>query len=64
MEFAVQGGPLQWFLDIPPVSRFYLVGALATTGLTSLHIASPYTFYFNWDDVIHGEVSVITFSLL
>ncbi len=57
MELGMLGGPLQWFFEIPPVSRLYLLGAVTTTTLTSLHILSPYTFYLNWDDIIHGEVS-------
>ncbi len=60
MEFGINGdggGPLQWFFEIPPVSRFYLVGTLTTTTLTTLHVVSPYTVYFNWHDIIHGEVS-------
>ncbi len=57
MDFGIYGGPLQWFFEIPPVSRLYLLGALTTTTLASLNILSPYTFYLNWNDIIHGEVS-------
>jgi Derlin-2/3 len=55
---GMEGGPLQWYYEIPVVSRVYLTGSLLTTSLVALEVVSPYAFYFNWEDIMRGEVSL------
>lgn len=50
------GDPLQWFYEIPPVSRAYMTGAFVTTFLTLLEIVSPFSFYFNWGLILKGQL--------
>ncbi|TYZ58255.1 hypothetical protein PybrP1_007932 [[Pythium] brassicae (nom. inval.)] len=40
--------PLEWYYEIPIVSRFYLTGALLTTTACALDLVSPFSLYFNF----------------
>lgn len=41
--------PLEWYYEIPVVSRFYLTGALLTTTACALDLVSPFSLYFNFN---------------
>ena len=38
---------LNWYTDIPPVSRCYFTAALITTSLCALDLVSPFSLYYN-----------------
>lgn len=44
---------LDWFYEIPPVSRIYLTAAVATTSACFLDFVSPLTLYYNYDLIIN-----------
>lgn len=41
-------GPLEWYLDIPIVSRVYFTLCVTTTSLVALDIVSPFSLYYNF----------------
>jgi Derlin-2/3 len=41
--------PLNWYFDIPMVSRCYLTGAIVVTTACFLDLVSPLTLYYNYD---------------
>ena len=41
--------PLNWYFDIPIVSRCYLSGAIIVTTACFLDFVSPLTLYYNYD---------------
>mmetsp|Transcript_10843 Transcript_10843/g.24320 ORF Transcript_10843/g.24320 Transcript_10843/m.24320 type:complete len:130 (+) Transcript_10843:294-683(+) len=47
---------VSWYMDIPPVSRYYLTGAFLTTAACAVDIISPFSLYFNWELVVGGQV--------
>ncbi|KAG5187134.1 Derlin [Tribonema minus] len=49
------GDPLQWYYEIPPVSRTYMTAAFVTTALTALDLVSPIQFFLNWKLVMQGQ---------
>ena len=46
------GDLLQWYYDIPVVSRVYLTAAVATTTACFLDLVSPLTLYYNYDLIV------------
>uniref|UniRef100_A0AAV1V8W6 Derlin n=1 Tax=Peronospora matthiolae TaxID=2874970 RepID=A0AAV1V8W6_9STRA len=40
--------PLEWYYDIPVVSRLYLTGSFLTTTACALDLVSPFSLYFNF----------------
>lgn len=48
---------LDWYWDLPVITRMYFTGAFATTTLCALDIVSPYHLYFNYRQVFaRGEL--------
>lgn len=48
---------VSWYMDIPPISRYYLTGAFLTTAACAVDIISPFSLYFNWELVVgQGQV--------
>jgi len=43
-------------MDIPPVSRFYLIAATMTSVLCALDYVSPLALYFNAKLIARGQV--------
>lgn len=41
------GDPVEWYLDIPVVSRAYLTLSFLTTAACALDVVSPFSLYFN-----------------
>lgn len=41
------GDPVEWFKEIPPVSRTYLALSFITTAACALEFVSPFSLYFN-----------------
>lgn len=41
--------PLNWFFDIPPVSRSFLAGAILVSTACYMDIVSPLSLYFNYE---------------
>lgn len=41
------GDPVEWYLEIPPVSRAYLTLSFLATAACALDIVSPFSLYFN-----------------
>lgn len=51
--------PLEWYYEIPIVSRLYLTGALLTTTACALDLVSPFSLYFNFNLIFFkGQVRV------
>ena len=46
------GDVLQWYYDIPVISRCYLTFAVATTTACFLDLVSPLTLYYNLDLIV------------
>ena len=42
------GDPLEWYNEIPVVSRLYLTGSFLTTAACALDLVSPFSLYFNF----------------
>lgn len=40
--------PLEWYYEIPVVSRLYLTGSFLTTAACALDLVSPFSLYFNF----------------
>lgn len=54
---AGAGDPLEWYLDIPIVSRTYLTASFVTTAACALELVSPFSLYYNFKLIFHeGEV--------
>mmetsp|Transcript_18292 Transcript_18292/g.25808 ORF Transcript_18292/g.25808 Transcript_18292/m.25808 type:complete len:242 (+) Transcript_18292:128-853(+) len=48
---------IQWYMDIPPISRVYFTSAVLTTAGCAMDIISPYSLYFNFDLIfVKGQV--------
>ncbi|MES1916197.1 MAG: hypothetical protein MHM6MM_008041 [Cercozoa sp. M6MM] len=47
---------VDWFLRIPPVTRFYMGGAVLTTVLCWANVLSPFSLFFSTKKVLKGEV--------
>jgi Derlin-2/3 len=43
------GDPLQWYNQLPPISRLYLTSAVGTSFAVFVDWVSPLTLYFNYD---------------
>ncbi|KAG6611481.1 Der1-like family [Phytophthora cinnamomi] len=41
--------PLEWYYEIPVVSRLYLTGSFLTTTACALDLVSPFSLYFNFN---------------
>jgi len=41
--------PTRWLMEIPVVTRLYLITAVATTTACFMDVVSPLTLYFNYD---------------
>ncbi len=51
-----QQDPLQqWFMEVPPVTRGYLVVVVLTSLACQLDLVSPFHLYFNWDLIVKGR---------
>lgn len=46
-KYKMNHGPLEWYLDIPVVSRIYFTLCVATTSLVALDVISPLSLYYN-----------------
>ncbi len=46
------GDPLEWYLDIPVVSRAYLTLSFLTTAACALDLVSPFSLYFNYTLIV------------
>jgi len=42
------GDPLEWYNEIPIISRMYLTGSFLTTAACALDLISPFSLYFNY----------------
>ena len=52
-----QGDILEWYLEIPVVSRTYLTASFVTTAACALELVSPFSLYYNFKLIFHeGEV--------
>lgn len=51
------GDPVEWFSEIPPVSRTYLALSSITTAACALDLISPFALYYNYKLIFHkGQV--------
>ncbi|OQR98170.1 Der1-like family [Achlya hypogyna] len=49
--------PLEWYYEIPVISRLYLTGAFLTTAACALELISPFSLYFNFNLIFYrGQV--------
>mmetsp|Transcript_4543 Transcript_4543/g.5740 ORF Transcript_4543/g.5740 Transcript_4543/m.5740 type:complete len:89 (-) Transcript_4543:1260-1526(-) len=46
------GDPLEWYFDIPIVSRIYFTASVLTTAACALDLVSPFTLYFNYKLIV------------
>ena len=46
------GDPLEWYNDIPIVSRLYLTFSFVTTAACALDLVSPFSLYFNYKLIV------------
>jgi hypothetical protein len=54
------GDPLEWYNEIPVVSRLYLTGSFLTTAACALDLVSPFSLYFNFKLIFYkGQVGSI-----
>lgn len=42
------GSFLEWYLEVPVVTRFYMTSSVLTTAACSLELLSPFSLYFNF----------------
>lgn len=45
--------PLEWYYDIPIISRVYLTAAFGTSAACALELVSPFSLYFNFHLILH-----------
>lgn len=50
---GVGGDPLEWYNEIPIVSRLYLTSSFLTTAACALDLISPFSLYFNFKLIFH-----------
>jgi len=50
---GVGGDPLEWYNEIPVVSRLYLTSSFLTTAACALDLVSPFSLYFNFKLIFH-----------
>jgi len=49
--------PLEWYFDIPVISRTYLTASFVTTAACALDLVSPFSLYYNFNLIfLNGEV--------
>ncbi|CCI49833.1 unnamed protein product [Albugo candida] len=49
--------PLEWYYDIPIISRLYLTGCFLTTALCALDLISPFSLYYNFNLIFYkGQI--------
>jgi len=46
------GDPLEWYNEIPVVSRVYLTLSFVTTAACALDLVSPFSLYFNYKLIV------------
>lgn len=46
---ATMNDPLEWYYEIPIISRLYLTGSFLTTTACALDLVSPFSLYFNFN---------------
>ncbi|KAJ0395721.1 hypothetical protein P43SY_006369 [Pythium insidiosum] len=57
--------PLEWYHEIPIVSRLFLTGAVLTTTACALDLVSPFSLYFNFNLIfLKGQVWRLLSSFL
>ena len=57
------GDPLEWYMDIPVVSRAYLTLSFLTTAACALDLVSPFSLYFNYKLIVEkAQVRVCSLS--
>ncbi|CAK4472013.1 unnamed protein product, partial [Aphanomyces euteiches] len=53
----IMNDPLEWYYEIPVISRLYLTGAFLTTAACALELVSPFSLYFNFNLIFYrGQV--------
>ena len=57
------GDPLEWYNDIPIVSRLYLTFSFVTTAACALDLVSPFSLYFNYKLIV-GVSSEVVYEFL
>jgi hypothetical protein len=58
------GDPLEWYNEIPVVSRLYLTGSFLTTAACALDLVSPFSLYFNFKLIFYkGQVRFFSFAV-
>ena len=45
--------PLEWYFDIPVISRTYLTASFVTTAACALDLVSPFSLYYNYGLIWH-----------
>lgn len=50
---ANEGGLINWYYEIPIISRCYLTAAILTSAACFLDLVSPLTLYFNYDLILY-----------
>nr|CCA13929.1 Der1like family putative [Albugo laibachii Nc14] len=54
---AKMNDPLEWYYDIPIISRLYLTGCFLTTASCALDLISPFSLYYNFNLIFYkGQV--------
>ena len=43
---------IEWFTELPPVTRFYLGSCVVTALLVALEVVTPLHMYYNWHAII------------
>ena len=60
LRAGLAGDPLEWYNEIPVVSRLYLTGSFITTAACALDLVSPFSLYFNFKLIFHkGQVHAL-----
>jgi len=47
---------MSWYMNVPLITRLYLTGAFLTTAACTFEYISPYSLYFDWTLIYHGQV--------